>query len=260
MKQLRSPHNSIALLALALIIVIAPSFGGEKTIPTRCVIAKVPYVQQMRNYCGPASLTSVLTYWGVDVDQATVGNSVFDKSLQATNGADMILFARQKGLSAYSWNSDLADLKSKLVSGCPVIVLQDSSITDKSGHYRVATGYDDEKRVIYVNDPYEPANKAMPYDKFQTLWDRHGNWALLACAPDHDQFKKDLDENNPVVHIDLAYIYYKHHDNESAERESMLALKLEPGNYCAKDLLHKATLALGARGKSEKTNSRLTKN
>lgn len=251
MKQIKDSRSTVILLIVALVIGIAPSFGGEKS-PSRCVLSNVPYVQQMKNYCGPASLTSVLRYWGLKIDQTTIGKSVFDKNLQATNGADMILFARGKGFSAYSWNSDLDDLKQKLASGFPVIVLQDSSTTDKSGHYRVATGYDDTKRVIYVNDPYEPETKSIAYDKFEALWAPHGNWALLACAKDRDQFKVELDEHNPVVHIDLAYVYYKRNELAAAEKESMAALKLEPSNFCARDLFNKSSRALGAKSKSDK--------
>lgn len=248
-RPVRKPQTLIRILLALLALSMTPANSREKS-PRHCVVGDVPYVQQMHNYCGPASLTSVLTFWGLDIDQATIGKAVFDKSLQATNGADMILFARAKGFSAYSWNSDMGDLKAKLLTGCPVIVLQDSSITDKSGHYRVAIGYDDDKKVIYVNDPYEPDTKSISYDRFQTLWNRHGNWALLVCAKEKDQFKVELDEKNPVVHIDLAYVYFKRHDLESAERESMAALKLEPTNYCAKDLLARSTQALGARSKS----------
>lgn len=237
-----------------------PSFGGDKgstpdrmKLPARCVLSDVPYVHQIRNYCGPAALTSVLNFWGFATDQKAVGKAVFDNALQATNGADMMLYARQKGFSAYSWNSDLDDLKEKLALGVPVIILQDSSTSDRSGHYRVATGYDDSAHAIYVDDPYEPESKSMPYDKFAALWDRHGNWALLICPTDRDTFKRELDERNPVVHIDLAYIYFKRGDAEASERESRLALALEPGNYSARDLHSKSTQALGARGKSEKS-------
>ncbi len=251
MKHIKDPRCIISLLLVTMILGITPTFGGEK-LPGKCVLGDVPYVQQMRNYCGPASLTSVLRYWGQDIDQVAIGKAVYDKALQATNGADMILFARDKGFAAYSWNSTIDDLKIKLMAGIPVIVLQDSSLSDRSGHFRVATGYDDDKKIVYVNDPYEPETKSISYDDFTTMWRRWGNWALLVCTKDRDMYKAELDEKNPVVHIDLAYIYFQRHNLEAAERESMVALKLEPGNFCAKDLLAKSSRALGARSKSEK--------
>jgi predicted double-glycine peptidase len=219
-------------------------------LPEKFVMSNVPYVQQMTNYCGPASLTSVLNYWGTSTDQKTVGKGCYDAQIQATNGADMMLYARSKGFSAYSWNSDMNDLKTKLADGVPVIVLQDISLRDTSGHYRVITGYDSKQRVFYMNDPYEPMNKWMNENTFSKLWSKHGNWALLVCPPEKDTYKVSLDEKNPVVHIDLAYIYYKRGNAAAAEKESRLALALEPANYSAKSLLAKATAAHGSKNKS----------
>lgn len=244
------PVLLISLLLPILLAGVTPSRGGEK-VPSRSVLPEeIPYVKQAKNYCGPAALASTLRYWGIDADQKTVGKAVFDSSIQATNGADMMLYARDKGFVAYSWNSSLDDLKEKLALGIPVIVLQDSSITDRSGHYRVATGYDDAASVFYVNDPYEPDMKEIPYETFEKLWRRHGHWSLLICPANRDIFKQELDERNPVVHIDLAYIYYRRGDMEASERESRVALALEPHNFSAQSLLSKVTI--GARSKADK--------
>jgi hypothetical protein len=164
----------------------------------------------------------------------------------------MIIYARDKGFSAYSWNSSMNDLKSKLSQGLPAIVLQDYKLSDRSGHFRVVTGYDDDARVMHVNDPYEPQTKTIPYDKFETLWASRGYWALLVCPADRDAFKKELDEKNAVVHIDLAYVYYKRGNLEAAQKESRLALAVEPQNYNAQSLLAKATIAAGAARKTQK--------
>lgn len=251
MKRAKKPLLIFVLVLLPVLLGgIATSCLGEK-LPARCVLSEVPYVLQNKNYCGPAALTSILNYWGIKTDQPTVGKAIFDKSIQATNGADMMLYARGKNMVAYSWNSSIADLKEKLALGIPVIVLQDSSSTDRSGHYRIAVGYDDTTEVIYVNDPYDPETKELSCGKFESLWQRHGNWSLLVCSPERDAFKIELDEKNPVVHIDLAYIYYKKGDLESSERESRIALALEPSNYSAQSILSKAIV--GARSKAEKS-------
>jgi uncharacterized protein YvpB len=251
---MRQPKVPLSLLTIALatfFVALPPVLGGDK-IPARCVLSGVPYIEQVKNYCGPAALASVLRFWGLDCDQKTIGKTIFDGSLQATNGADMLLYARSKGYSGYSWDSSLPNLKGKLALGIPVIVLQDSSATDHSGHYRIATGYDDSNGVVCVNDPYEPQTKQIPYDKFEALWEPHGNWSLLICPPNRDTFKQELDQKNPVLHLDLAYLYYKRGELEASERESRTALALEPGNYSARDLLSKATRALGARSRGEK--------
>lgn len=247
MKHVKTPLL-VALVLFALLPVgVVPSFGEK--LPS-CTSLNVPYVQQMTDYCGPAVLTSVLRFWSIAADQVTVGKSVFDPAIRATNGADMIIYAREKGLAAYSWNSSMSDLKAKLSLGVPVIVLQDYAQSDRSGHYRVATGYDDDARVFYVNDPYEPQTKTISYEKFENLWASRGYWALLVCSADKDTFKKQLDEQNAVVHVDLAYVYYRKGDLEAAQKESRLALAVEPHNYNAQSLLSQATIAAGARAKT----------
>lgn len=249
MKRLESPQVSIIILFVFLAGIL-PTFGEK--LPSRCKLQNVPYIKQLTNYCGPATLATVLKYWKEDVTQEAIGKDVYDPSIKATNGADMMLFARKRGFSAYSWNSSLPDIKEKLALGIPVIVLQDTSLADRSGHYRVVAGYDDEAEVVYVCDPYEPEKKEISYDMFLTLWQRHGNWSLLICPADRDVFKVQLDEKNPVVHIDLAYVYLKRGDLEAAERESRIALALEPQNYSAQTILSRTTRAAGSRAKAEK--------
>ncbi|HOK54749.1 MAG TPA: C39 family peptidase [Armatimonadota bacterium] len=252
MKQIKLPIGISVILCMLLVSVIPSS--GEK-LPKRCTIQGIPYVEQMKNYCGPAALAMVLNYWGVKTDQEAIGKKVYDQSLRATNGADMIIFARDKGCSAYSWNSSLDDLKEKLTDGVPVIVLQDSSVTDRSGHYRVVTGYDDNAKVFFIHDPYEPQTKEMPYDLFQSLWQRHGNWSLLVCSNERDIYKRQLNDLNPVVHIDLAYVYYMRGNHEAAERECSMALEIEPSNFYAQTLYAKSTRAAGKRSNSDTKDS-----
>lgn len=250
----RMKHVKISLISLfilfSLLSGVLPSFGEKP--PSSLVIESIPSITQIKDYCGPASLAMVLKYWGFTADQKAIGKVVFDPSVSGTNGAEMILYARKKGLSAYSWNSNLSDLKEKLAAKIPIIVLQDCNLTDTSGHYRVAIGYDDKAGVVYVRDSYEPNNKSIPYATFEKLWKRHGNWSLLICPNNKDSFKKELDDMNPIVHIDLAYAYYKHGDLIAAERESRIALALDPENYNAKSLLANATSAAGTQQKDKK--------
>lgn len=223
--------------------------------PASALLQSFPTVKQMPNYCGPAALSSVMQFWGEDTDQKKVAKSVYDWRIQATNGADMLLYARDKGYSAYSWNSSLSDLKKKLDAGLPVIVLQDISLYDKSGHFRVAIGYDDAKQVIRVMDPYEVEKDAIPYSTFNKLWDSHGNWGLIVIPDSKDTLKHELGEKNPVVHIDLAYVYYRKGKLTEAADEGRKALALEPRNPDALSLVNKVKRDLQyAAGSKAKTN------
>jgi predicted double-glycine peptidase len=237
MKQ--DPLRNSILLLIALFATSTFSFASE-SVAKRQLISGIPYIAQRANYCGPAALTSVFRYWGLGAGQEMVGRAVFDPKLRGTHGAEMLLYARRKGFSAYSWNSNINDLKSKLAQGIPVIVLQERTSKDKSGHYRVAIGYDDTAGVIRFHDPYDKKNKSAPYSQFQARWQRYGNWALLICHPSRDTFVQELGQKNPVVHIDLAYAHFKQGNIQLSERESRKALALYPTSLRAQILLDKA--------------------
>ncbi|MEN6415867.1 MAG: C39 family peptidase [Armatimonadota bacterium] len=206
----------------------------------------VKRMKQLPNYCGPACLTSVLQYYGSDLTQEEIGKDTYDPVSGATNGADMLFYARLKGFAAYSWNSSIADVKSKIASGVPVIALQQNSRIDTSGHYRVLTGYDDQASRFTVVDPYYDDITQLTYSECDRLWKSKGYWALLIVPTEKDSFAQELDAKNPVVHMDLAYAKYRRQDYSDALQEAKTALKLQPGNSFALSMLGKIQQALGA--------------
>lgn len=240
----RRPSGTLLLLGLSL---LAASSATSARIPGAYKITGVPRIKQLTNYCGPAALASVLQFLGKDVTQETIGKAVYDPVNSATNGGDMLLFSREQGFAAYSWNSSITDVKTKIAAGLPILVLQQNSATDTSGHYRVLTGYDDSAEKLYVTDPYYEAITEMSYSQCEKLWKRMGYWALLVTPADKDTFKSDLSDQNAVVHLDLSYANYKRKDYAGALKEAQLALALEPGNTYAESMLKKAKAGAGAK-------------
>ena len=213
-------------------------------------IEGVPRIKQITNYCGPAALASVLRHCGENIAQQDVGKAVYDHVGNATNGADMLLYARNKGYAAYSWNSSIADAKLKIAAGAPVLVLQQNSASDTSGHYRVLTGYDDAQRKFYVVDPYYDDITELSYTQCEKLWKPMGCWALLIVPKSKDCFAAELNDKNPVVHMDLSFALYKQKDYANALKEAKTALALEPGNSYTLSMMQKISQAMGAGKKS----------
>lgn len=215
-------------------------------LPNCYRIDGVQRVKQFTNYCGPAALTSVLCYEGENITQDIVGKSVYDAASGSTNGADMLLYARDKGYAAYSWDSSISDVKKKIATGAPVIVLQQNSVVDTSGHYRVLTGYDDAQSKFYVMDPYYDNITELSYKDCDKLWKSMGYWALVIVPAKKDTFEAELSKDNPVVHMDLSYALYKQKDYDKALKEAKMALALEPSNSYAISLVNKINRASGA--------------
>jgi len=208
-----------------------------------------PREKQLPNYCGPAALSSVLKFWGKsEQDQKTIARCVYDPKLSATNGADLLLYARSTGLAAYSFNGSIPFLKILLAKGLPVIVLQDTDKRDRSGHFRVTIGFDERKQQVIVFDPYDLDRTRMGYEEFADLWARRGNWGLLVIPAEKDSFARKMNDLNPVVHLDLAQAYYRKGAYDEADREIRAALFLEPANSCARELFSRIEMMRGAAG------------
>ncbi len=233
-------HAVRLLIALALVGSSAGRTHAADALPAASSIKGVPFIQQMTNYCGPASLASIFAYWKVKVSQKEIGACTYDPKTKGTNAGDLLMFCRDRGLSAYSLNGTLFDLKWFISEGYPVLVLQNVSRTDITGHFRVAMGYDDKAGVIILRDSMDSNLVRMKYGDFQYLWEKRGYWAMLVMPHEKDIFQQILGEWNPVVHMDLAQAYLHKGSYDEAEVEAQKALNVEPDNPYAKDFLRQA--------------------
>ncbi|MCE5200115.1 MAG: C39 family peptidase [Armatimonadota bacterium] len=246
----KRPLSTSVLLVLSLLFLTSVSDAQDPPAFFAFRIMGVERTKQLTNYCGPACLTSVLRFHGSKLTQEDIGKEVYEQANGATNGADMLLYARSMGYAAYSWNSGVDDVKKKISEGIPVIILQQNSASDTSGHYRVLTGYDDDADIFYVMDPYYDDITRMSYVQCRRLWEKMGYWALIVMPTDMDKFTVELGDHNPVVHMDLSYANLKKKQYKEALEEAKLALKLEPGNTYAQNMLNQIQTAIGA-GKSK---------
>ncbi|NLN78669.1 MAG: hypothetical protein GX141_07105 [Armatimonadetes bacterium] len=238
--------STLIVLSLAL---VSPIISGQSL--GKIQIEGIPRIKQLHNYCGPATMTSVMQYMGERITQQEIGKEIYDPVGGATHGAEMLLFARNKGYAAYSWNSNINDAKHKLAAGSPLLVLQQNSDKDNSGHFRVLTGYDDETSKFYVTDPYYDDITELSYSQCEKLWKPMGYWALIVVSAEKDTFSQELSDKNPVVHMDLSYALYKHGQYSEALKEIRTALSLEPSNSYARAMLNKINGAIGAGKKGK---------
>lgn len=244
----KKPLRTSVLIILGLFLSISLAHTEN---PKSFKIDGVPRIKQLHNYCGPACVTAVMQHYGEKTTQEEVGKEVYDPLSSATNGADMLFYARQKGYAAYSWNTSLNDVKKKIAEGVPVIVLQQNSNEDTSGHYRILTGYDDAAEKFYVMDPYYDHITELKYSECQKWSAKMGFWALMIAPAEKDKFQNELDAKNPVVHMDLAYANYKRKNYDGALAEANMALDLEPGNRYAVSMVDKIQNAIGAGSKAK---------
>ena len=233
------------LVALLLGLFLTSSLVAAD-LPAAHKIEGVPRFKQLTNYCGPAVMASVFRAYGKDLTQEKIGRAIYDAVSGATHGGDMLFYAREQGFAAYSWNASVADMKRMLAADLPVIVLQQNSEKDSSGHYRVLTGYDDKNAEFCVVDPYYDNITEQTYAECDKWWSKWGHWALLIVPKEKDCYQNELDERNAVVHMDLGFAKYKRKDYAGAMAEAKLALTLEPRSQYTVNLVEKIQRATGA--------------
>jgi len=146
----------------------------------------VPYIRQADPYwCGPASLSMVLNYWGYEINQSEVAAHVYNPKSKLTFISNMTEFPREIGFySEVVSPANIGLLKSYLHEGIPLIVLQKFSYENTYGHFRVVIGYNDKERTVITHDPILGENYTLSYESFSKLWQPGStfttvNWTLI---------------------------------------------------------------------------------
>ncbi|AIZ44358.1 peptidase C39 [Deinococcus radiopugnans] len=169
-----------ARLSLLLLLAAAPAQAAST--PPGYVLSGMPLIRQSYNACGPASLTQVLRYYGVNADMATVSSFTRPSETSYMTAQAIVDFAPRVGMEARLYaGGSLNTVRAAIKNGVPVIALQTyvSPRGQAIPHWRVVAGYNDAARQTYLMDPLL-GYVAMGYDDFSRVWaDHHGQFALL---------------------------------------------------------------------------------
>lgn len=140
-------------------------------------IEGVPFVKQDREQCGPASLASVLSYYGVSIQPDIISKSTYNPKLRGSLITDLENFARRSGFRTESGQGTVEKLKEFIHQRKPVIVLIDQGfwITSRP-HYLVLFGYN-QKGFMAHNG--ETPSRLYGYADFCKMWDKIGSTYLL---------------------------------------------------------------------------------
>jgi ABC-type bacteriocin/lantibiotic exporter with double-glycine peptidase domain len=113
------------------------------------IIGNVPFHPQEDHQCGPASLAGVLNYQGLVISPQEIAHDLFSKSAGGTLTIDMALYPQRKGFFALSYSGSLMDLRGKIDSGYPLIVLVDYGFSVwQVNHFMVVVGYNNDGVIV----------------------------------------------------------------------------------------------------------------
>lgn len=189
---MKNPGARAALLALALLLVILPGCGGilidtrhiieeiEANLDKGSFIRDVPFYPQDEYMCGPASLASLVAYWGVtstDIDETIA--EVYQARLKGTLPIDMLLFVKEKGMEASYYKGGLDDIREKIARKEPLILFLNLGFESYPvGHYIVVVGYNDVSRMVIAHSGMDK-ERVYTYDELEKAWSKTNYSTLL---------------------------------------------------------------------------------
>lgn len=164
-------------------IFILVIFFYSSSVYASVKILQVPYVEQKTNYCGPASLAMLFSYYEKSISQEEVAQHIYNPKLKGTLSIDLLLFVREHNFISEIYKSDIQDLKKKIDNGCPVIVMTKGNPVKSFSifneyHFFIIYGYDDEKQIFYCHSGNKKSAK-VKYKKLIKAWKATGYCSFL---------------------------------------------------------------------------------
>ena len=141
------------------------------------VLENFPFHPQEDYRCGPASLAGVLNYQGLGISPEEIAHDLFSKSAGGTLTIDMALYPQLKGFFSLSYSGSFCDLKEKIDSGYPLIVMVDYGFSVwQVNHFMVVVGYNNEGVIVNSG---KKEHELIENDTFLRNWRRTDFWTLL---------------------------------------------------------------------------------
>jgi predicted double-glycine peptidase len=164
------------ILSFTVLVLCACSTTQVQRGANTVAIGDVPFFPQEDYQCGPASLAGVVHFWGCTADVREIAGEIFSKSARGTLTMDMSLYAERKGFTALQYPGDLDDLKSKIRTGYPLIVLVDYGfLAYHKEHFMVVIGYDADGLIVNSG---KSEKLYVSNEDFLKTWRRTNNWTL----------------------------------------------------------------------------------
>jgi len=140
-------------------------------------IEGVPFVKQDLQQCGPASLASVLSFYGVSVPLDSITEATYNEKLKGSLITDLQNFARRLGFRTESAQGTVEKMKTLIDQKKPVIVLIDIGFWFASKpHYLVLFGYSEKGFIAHDG---KKASQGYEHSDFRRMWGKMGSPYLL---------------------------------------------------------------------------------
>jgi ABC-type bacteriocin/lantibiotic exporter with double-glycine peptidase domain len=177
------------LRIISILLLVSGAWAGRLlAVESPAIWIDVPFVPQVKDGCGSASISMVLQYWANRNGQASpdfadpgkIQVALFSPAEGGIAASRMLAYFQELGYRAFSFRGEWSDLKHHLEQGRPVIVSLKGSGLLGPLHYVVVVGMDSERGYLFVNDPAQRKMLRVSRQGFESEWNAAHHWTLLA--------------------------------------------------------------------------------
>jgi uncharacterized protein YvpB len=152
----------------------------------------VPFIAQVKDGCGAASIAMVMRYWaaqqeqteGPGSDPVRIQAALYSKAAHGIYASAVERYFQQQGYRTFVFRGDWNDLRQHLEKGRPLIVALRPGPGQTPLHYVVVAGLDWDQGLVMINDPAQRKLLKQDRSSFEQEWSAAGKWTLLALPPD----------------------------------------------------------------------------
>ncbi len=156
--------------------------AGVQEAREQVVVLDVPYLPQAPALCGGAAAAMVIRYWLGDGPEPEAFSPLVEETAGGIRTTRLVDDLRRRGYRVRPLPGGLADLRTHVDSGRPVVALLE--VAPDRFHYVVVVSVVPEG--ILLHDPARAPYRFLPAEEFVRRWSAADSWAML-LLPEGDE-------------------------------------------------------------------------
>jgi tetratricopeptide (TPR) repeat protein len=168
----------------------ADGTGNANLAQASALLTGFTHTYQGWNNCAPATVTTTLSYWGIQSTQAEAAAFLKPNPEDRNVRPDELqAYAESLGLQMeVRVNGNIELIKQFILAGYPVMIEKgfdpEPDRLGWMGHYLVLIGFSDAERAFVAMDSYLGPNRSYPYDDLDRFWRQFNRVYMIIHRPD----------------------------------------------------------------------------